>query len=108
MTNVPPNQRPRGSGWGPPPAPGWQQQAPYPQYPPPPQKPPGRVLSIIAFVLAGAALIFLPPFFMIAGVILSIIAINKGDSLGKWALGASIAGGVIGMVLGVLVLGLTD
>ena len=76
--------------------------------PPPPQRPPGRVLSIVAFVLAGVALILLPPFCMVAGIILSVIAITRGDPLGKWALGASIAGGVVGMVLGVLVLGLTD
>lgn len=141
MPNVPPNQRPPGTGWGPPPggyqrpgtapppppppppppqAPGWQQQPPAlpggyvyqqphgQQYPPPPQKPPGRALSIIAFVLAGVALLFLPPLFMIVGVILSIIAITKGDSLGKWALGASVAGGVLGMIIGVLVLGAMD
>jgi len=58
--------------------------------------------------MAGVALLFLPPFFMIAGVILSIIAITKGDSLGKWALGASIAGGILGMIIGVLVFGLMD
>ncbi len=113
-------------------APGWQQQPPAPggygyqqqpsyqqqpygyqqpygqQYPPPPQNPPGRVLSIIAFSLAGVALILLPPIFMIAGVVLSIIAITKGDSLGKWALGASIAGGVLGMVIAFLVFGSMD
>ena len=105
MTNVPPNQRPSGTGWGPPPG-GYQ--APGQQYPPPPQRPPGRVLSIVAFVLAGVALILLPPFCMVAGIILSVIAITRGDPLGKWALGASIAGGVVGMVLGVLVLALTD
>jgi len=66
------------------------------------------VLSIIAFVMAGVALIFFPPVFGLAGVILSIIAISKGDPLGKWALGASIAGAVLGFALAILVLGATD
>ncbi|HSH60254.1 MAG TPA: hypothetical protein VK988_11555 [Acidimicrobiales bacterium] len=37
-------------------------------------------------------------------MILSIIAITMGDSLGKWALGASLGGGVIGLFLAWLVL----
>ncbi len=93
--------------------PPYQQPPPYPQaygpqYPPPPKTPPGRVLSIIAFVLAGIALIFLPPFFALAGVILAVIAMTKADPLGKWALAASITGGVLGMVIGLIVASAMD
>lgn len=63
-----------------------------------------RTLTVIAFVLAAIAVFFLPPVFGIAGIVCASIAMVKGDALGKWALTASIAGLVIGMVLAYVVL----
>lgn len=111
MSNVPRDQQPPGPGYPPPPpppspGPAWQQQQPggYGQPAPPSATPPGRPLTITAFVLAGLALLFLPPLLALIGVILSVIAMSKGDPLAKWSLVASIAGGVIGMIIGVAVL----
>lgn len=110
MSNVPPDQQPPAPGYQPPPptpspGPAWQQQQPggYGQPAPPSGTPTGRPLTITGFVLAGLALLFLPPLFALIGVILSVVAMSKGDPLAKWSLVASIAGGVIGMIIGVLV-----
>lgn len=63
-----------------------------------------RTLAVVAFVCAGIALFFLPPVFGIAGIICASIAMAKGDSLGKWALGASVLALIVGMVLSYVVL----
>lgn len=63
----------------------------------------GRTLSIIGFVLAGIALFLFPPVFGIAGAIVGYLGHRKGDPLGKWAAGASIAAVVVGMILGFVV-----
>ena len=64
----------------------------------------GRTLVVLAFVFAALAVFFLPIIFGPAGIICASIAMTKRDPLGKWALGASIAGLVVGMVLGYIVL----
>jgi membrane protein DedA with SNARE-associated domain len=63
----------------------------------------GRTLTYVAFACAGIAVFFLPPLFGIAGIICAAIAMSKRDALAKWALTASIAGMVVGMVLGYVV-----
>ena len=68
----------------------------------------GRVFSIIGAVLGVIAIIFLPPFFGIAGAILGGVGYAKGDKpLGLYvAIGALVAM-VVGIVLGVLVFNAT-
>ena len=61
-----------------------------------------NTLSIIAFVMAGIALLFVPPLFGIAGIVLSSIGISKGERLAKLALGLSVAGLILGLVIGYL------
>jgi len=63
-----------------------------------------RTLTVVAFVLAAIAVFFLPPVFGVAGIVCASIAMVKRDPLAKWALTASIAGLIVGMVLGYLVL----
>lgn len=69
------------------------------------QRPPennGRVFTIIAFVFAAIALLFCPPLFGVAGIVLGAIGHSKGDPLGKWAIGAAAVCMVVGMILGAL------
>ena len=79
-------------------------------YPPPRTgtRVPGRSLSIVGFVLAGIAILFVPPLFALAAIALGIIAHSKGDPLGKWVIVAGIAGGVVGMALGAALLAAND
>ncbi|AXK35171.1 hypothetical protein DVA86_23540 [Streptomyces armeniacus] len=78
----------------------------YPQQPyQPPQYPPNNsnTLSIVGIVLGSVAFIFCPPGFGIAGIICGVVANSKGERLAGTAIGVSIAGLVVGMVLGFLV-----
>ncbi|MFP8884163.1 hypothetical protein [Streptomyces barkulensis] len=80
----------------------------YPNYPnqpyqPQPQPNPSNTLSIVGIVLGCVAFLFCPPLFGIAGIICGAIATSKGERLGKTALGVSIAGLVVGMILGFVV-----
>jgi hypothetical protein len=85
------------------------QQPPY--LPPPPSPPPypqpqaqsTPVLSIIGFICAAVALLFIPILFGIAGIVLGIVGHTRGESLGKWAAIASAVTMVGGMLLGILV-----
>ena len=63
-----------------------------------------RTLVTLAFVFAAVAVFFIPIVFGPAGIICASIAMTKRDPLGKWALAASIAGLVIGIVLSYIVL----
>jgi len=65
---------------------------------------PGRSFTIVAFVLAFAALFFFPPVLGLAGAICGGIGYSKGDRLGLWALFASIAAAAAGMALAYAVL----
>ncbi|WP_052373528.1 hypothetical protein [Nocardia otitidiscaviarum] len=79
---------------------GQQGYQPYPQQAyGTPQQPRTQIFSIIGFVCAGIALLFCPPGFGIAGIILGLVGNSKGEPLGKWA---AIASGVC-MVLGLLI-----
>jgi hypothetical protein len=79
----------------------------YPQqgYVPPPAAPvaPGNTLSILSIILGAVALIVLPPLFGIAGIVCASVGIKKGERLAKVGLAVSIAGMVLGMVIGFLV-----
>ncbi|WP_051152735.1 DUF4190 domain-containing protein [Nocardia niigatensis] len=86
-------------------------QQPYPPYPgganfgaPPPRSGP-QTFSIIGFVCAAIALIFCPPLFGIAGIVLGVIGHNKGEPLGKWAAVASGVALVVGIIIGVAIYG---
>ncbi|MGP3990088.1 hypothetical protein [Streptomyces sp. 3N207] len=71
-----------------------------------PGPPPGNdsnTLSIVGIVLGAIAFIFCPPGFGIAGIICGVVANSKRERLAPIAIGVSIAGLVLGMVLGVLV-----
>ena len=79
----------------------WSQQPPpYPQ----PQAQSTPVLSIIGFICAAVALLFIPLLFGIAGIVLGIVGHTRGETLGKWAAIASAITMIAGMVLGYLVL----
>ncbi|WP_369204985.1 hypothetical protein [Streptomyces sp. PU-14G] len=74
-------------------------------YPGPPYQP-GRpvndsnTLSIVGIVLGAIAFVFCPPGFGIAGLICGIVAKSKQERLAGTAIGVSIAGIVLGMVIG--------
>ncbi|MEU1725122.1 hypothetical protein ACNF49_23990 [Actinomadura sp. ATCC 39365] len=76
-----------------------------PQPPPyggPPQRQGAQVLSIIGFVSAAVAILFIPILFGLAGIVLGIVGHTRGESLGRWAAIAAAACMVVGMVLGAL------
>ena len=76
---------------------------------PPPPAPARRprvsdqVLSIIGFVCAAIALLFIPILFGIIGIVLGIVGHTRGEALGKWAAIASAVTMVGGMILGIIV-----
>ena len=104
----PPAPRP-GTAWQQQPPGPYQQPSPYQQpygqqYPPPPAAAgQGRGYTVASFICAVIALIFLPIVLGPLGAAMAGIGMSKGDPLAKWALGASIACMVIGMVLGLIV-----
>jgi hypothetical protein len=59
-------------------------------------------LSIIGMACACISVLFLPPLFGIAAIILGIIAANNGDPNGRtvWILGIILM--ILGMIIGVL------
>ena len=64
-----------------------------------------RVCTILGFVFAVVAILFLPPLIGLAGLVLGIVGGALGDRpLGWYAAAASVAGAVIGMVLAYAVL----
>ena len=67
-----------------------------------------RTMVIIAFVLAALGLFLLPIVLGPAAIILGIIAMRKGDPLGRWAIVAGVASLVIGMVLAAAVMSSRD
>ncbi|GGT06244.1 hypothetical protein ACIBIZ_44045 [Nonomuraea spiralis] len=78
----------------------WSQPPPYPQ---PPRRQGAQVLSIIGFVSAAVAVLFIPILFGLAGIVLGIVGHTRGESLGKWAAIAAAVCTVVGMILGALV-----
>jgi hypothetical protein len=63
-----------------------------------------RYCTIAAFACAVIALVLLPPIFALLAVVLGVVAATQGDKpLGWYAVGAGVAGGVIGMILGAIV-----
>ncbi|MGW0803957.1 hypothetical protein [Nonomuraea sp. NPDC002799] len=81
----------------------WSQPPPYPQ-PPYKQQPSNQVLSIIGFVCAVVAVLFIPILFGLAGIVLGIVGHTRGEPLGKWAAVAAGVGMIVGMVLGAIVM----
>lgn len=79
--------------------------------PPPDLQPPlkqqrgTQVLSIVGFACAAVAVVFLPPLFGLAGIVLGIVGHTRGEPLGKWAAIAGVVGMIIGMLLSFLVAG---
>ncbi|MEV6070196.1 hypothetical protein AB0L82_26935 [Nocardia sp. NPDC052001] len=64
-----------------------------------------QIFSIIGFICAGIALLFCPPVFGIAGIVLGVIGNNKGEPLGKWAAVASGVTLVLGVIIGIAIYG---
>lgn len=77
----------------------WSQPPPYPQ---PPQRQGAQVLSIIGFVCAAVAVLFIPILFGLAGIVLGIVGHTRGEPLGRWSAIAAGVCMVVGMVLGAL------
>jgi hypothetical protein len=86
-----------------------------PAYQPPAYQPPGygeywppqhagNRLSIWGIVCGAVAFLFVPPLFGAIGIVLSIKARRRGESLAQVALVVSILGLVLGMGLGILLL----
>lgn len=61
-----------------------------------------NTLSIVGIVLGCVAFLFCPPGFGIAGLVCGIVAKNQGQRLAPTAIGVSIAGLVLGMVLSLM------
>lgn len=61
-----------------------------------------NTLSIVGIVLGCVAFLFCPPGFGIAGIVCGIVAKNQGQRLAPTAIGVSIAGLVLGMVLSLM------
>ncbi|MEV0390553.1 hypothetical protein [Nonomuraea sp. NPDC050643] len=61
-----------------------------------------QVLSIIGFVCAAIAVLFLPVPFGLAGVVLGVAGHARGEPLGRWAATAGGAGMLAGTVLSIL------
>lgn len=81
------------------PGPPYQQGPPY--QPGPPANP-SNTLSIVGIVLGAIAFLFCPPGFGIAGLICGLVAKSKQERLATTAIGVSIAGLVLGMLIGYL------
>jgi hypothetical protein len=79
----------------------WSQPPPYPQ-PPHGQRVSDQVLSIIGFVCAVVAVLFVPVLFGLAGIVLGIVGHTRGEALGKWAAVAAGTGMVVGTLLSIL------
>lgn len=62
--------------------------------------PAGRTYTIIAFVLAALAVLFVPILLGPVAAILAGIGMSKGDPLAKWALVTAIVCTIAGFVLG--------
>jgi hypothetical protein len=59
-----------------------------------------RICTILGFVLAVVAILFLPPVFGLGGLFLGLVGGALGDRpMGWYAAGAAVIGAVIGMVL---------
>nr|WP_221381449.1 hypothetical protein [Actinoplanes polyasparticus] len=64
-----------------------------------------RVCTILAFVFAAVAILFAPIIFGPAAIVLGLVGGYLGDRpLGWYAAAAGVAGGVIGVILGAIVL----
>jgi hypothetical protein len=79
--------------------------------PPPPPSPPSpalrprvsdQVLSIIGFVCAVVAVLYIPVLFGLAGVVLGIVGHTRGEPLGRWAAIAAGAAMLAGTMLSIL------
>ncbi|WP_157247066.1 hypothetical protein [Nonomuraea typhae] len=94
---APPYDQPYGQPYG---------QAPHGQSPygEPPKSSGTQVMSIIAFVCAGVALLILPIIFGPIGIVLGIVGHTRGESLGKWSAVTAGVTMVLSMVIGFLVL----
>ncbi|MBU7597891.1 DUF4190 domain-containing protein [Streptomyces sp. P38-E01] len=80
------------------------QPPPYQNYGPYQGRPnDSNTLSIVGIVLGCVAFLFCPPGFGIAGIVCGVVAKNKNERLANTAIGVSIAGLIIGMILGVVV-----
>jgi len=56
-------------------------------------------------VLGGMAFFFCPPLFGVAGIVLAAVALSKGERNGTTAMAVAVAGTVLGMLIGVVLLG---
>ncbi|MBL7255358.1 hypothetical protein [Paractinoplanes lichenicola] len=64
-----------------------------------------RVCTIIAFVFAALAVLFLPPVMGLVAIVLGLVGGYLGDRpLGWYAAAAGAVGAVLGMVLGAILL----
>ena len=60
----------------------------------------GRTLGILSIVFGAIAFLFLPIVLGPAGIVCGALSMRRGERLGKIGLAVSIAGLVIGLILG--------
>jgi len=61
----------------------------------------GKTFAIIGIISGCIAFALFPPFFGILGIVFGIIGMKKGNKKFSWvAVGVSIAGLIVGMILG--------
>ena len=111
-TAQPPTPQPQAPPWGPPPVPGPPQYGQPQQYGQPAAVPypygqgaadPGNGFSVTAIVLGAVSFLFCPLVLGITAIVFAAVARSRRERLANVALAVSIAGTVIGMVLGVIV-----
>lgn len=65
----------------------------------------GNSLSTVGMILGAIGFLFFPVVIGVAGIVFSAVAKSKGENNANLALGISIAGTVLGMIVGAAVLG---
>jgi hypothetical protein len=61
--------------------------------------PPGRICTIVGFGLAGFAVWIFPYVLAPLALVFGVVALRRGESLGKWVIAAAVLGLVLGLVI---------
>lgn len=70
-----------------------------------PAQKPAQGLAVAGLVCGIVAFLFLPPLFGILGIVFGAVSWSKGNTLGRTATFVSIAGLILGMIIGAIVMG---
>jgi hypothetical protein len=64
--------------------------------------PPGRICAIAGFGLAGFAVWIFPYVLAPVALVLGVIALRRGEQLGKWVIVAAVVGFALGLLIAAL------